>query len=127
MYVFKIKLYDVYSNSSRSYSFPTKSPKKRGTSGIAKYTGSSDLGWFKCKKIEDAEKGFIHLLKYTISDLQSPLIKSNPRTRNRPYGSYASCKLEGNPDEKAEAIKFLVELMQETEIRFMDKYPEVFI
>ena len=127
MYVFKIKLYDSYSNSSRSYSFPAKSPKKRGTFGIAKYTGSSDLGWFKCKNIEEAEKGFIHLLKYTISDLQSPFIKANPRTTNRPYGSYASCTVDNDPDEKEKSLKFLKELMQETEFRFMDKYPEVFI
>ena len=128
MYVFKIKLYDSYSNSNRSYSFAAKSPKKRGTFGIKVYDASGDLGWFKCKNQADAEKGFIHLLKYTISDIQSPFIKANPRTINRPYGNYASCSIENTTeDEKKANLKFLSDLMKEAEFRFLDKYPEVFI
>ena len=127
MYVFKIKLYDGHANSHRSYSFPEKSPKKRGSFGIKRYDFSGDLGWFKCKKQSDAEKGFIHLLKYTISDIQLPLTKANPRTTQRPYGNYASCSIENNQEEKKMNLKFLSNLMRETEFRFLDKYPEAFI
>lgn len=127
MYVFKIKLYDEHTNNKKSFAFPSKSPKKRGTTCIKKYKGSGELGWFKCKKQEDAEKGFIYLLKYTISDIQSPFTRANPKII-RPYGNYASCSINDNEaDEKKANLKFLTDLMLETEIRYLDKYPENFI
>ncbi len=125
MYIFKIKLEDYWKNSSHSYSFPTKSPKKRGTSGTPKYNHSKGgLGWFKCKSEKQAIKSFIHALRYNLNDLNSPFQKANPRTQNRPY---TSCTVNGDTEKQEKNLKFLNDLMRETKFRYLDSYPEAFL
>lgn len=114
MYIFQLKLTSYYGGRKESFSFPHKPPKKYGTTHIDLYKSDKDgLGWFKTKRLEDAEKGFIKKLKKTMAHAQKESTSNSTSTNQS--------------ESYIEDLKFLDKVMAQTLEKYGDVHPEMFI